>query len=95
MYVYILKCSDLSYYTGVTNGLENRLIEHQTGFYPTCYTYYRRPLQLMYHIGFISIVNSIEIEKQIKKWSRKKKEAIINGDYDLLVELAKKKFIKV
>ena len=94
MYIYILKCSDRSYYTGVTNNLERRLIEHHTGLNPTCYTFYRRPLELVYHQGFISIVKSLEIEKQVKKWSRKKKEALINGEWDLLIELSKKKFIK-
>src|SRR5690554_339649 len=94
MYIYILKCNDGSYYTGVTNCLERRLIEHHTGLNLTCYTFYRRPLELVYHPGFLSIVKSIEVEKRIKKWSRKKKKALINGDYDLLIELAKKKFIK-
>ncbi len=94
MYVYILKCRDGSYYVGVTVDLEKRLRQHHCGYFRTCYTIYKRPLELMYHVGFISIVKSIEIEKQIKKWSRKKKEALINGDYDLLVELAKKKFIR-
>ena len=94
MYVYILLCSDGSYYTGVTSDLEKRLIQHNTGYFTTCYTFYSRPLQLVFYEGFISIVKSIEIEKQIKKWSRKKKEALIRGDYDLLKELAKKKIIK-
>ena len=48
----------------------------------------------MFYEGFVSMVKSIEIEKQIKKWNRKKKEALIRGDYDLLKELAKKQFIK-
>ena len=94
MYVYILLCSDGSYYTGVTSDLEKRLNQHNTGYFNTCYTFYRRPLQLVFYEGFMSIVNSIEIEKQIKKWSRTKKEALIRGDYDLLKELAKKKIIK-
>ena len=94
MYVYILLCSDGSYYTGVTSNREKRLAQHNTGYFTTCYTFYRRPLKLVFHEGFKSIVKSIEIEKQIKKWSRKKKEALIRGDYNLLNELAKKKFIK-
>jgi len=94
MYVYILLCSDGSYYTGVTSDLEKRLTQHNTGYFTTCYTFYRRPLQLVFYEGFLSIVKSIEIEKQIKKWSRKKKEALIRGDFALLKEFAKKKIMK-
>ena len=91
-YIYILKCSDNSYYTGVTSNLEQRLFQHNTGFYPKCYTYKRRPLELVFFAEFTDINCAIEKEKQIKKWSRLKKEALINGDYDDLRNLAKKTF---
>ncbi|WPR71634.1 GIY-YIG nuclease family protein [Flavobacterium sp. NG2] len=91
-YVYILKCSDDSYYTGVTSNLTDRLFKHNSGFYPTCYTFNKRPLELVFYAEFTDITLAIEKEKQIKKWSRAKKEALINGDYDSLVNLAKKKF---
>ncbi|WPR71636.1 GIY-YIG nuclease family protein [Flavobacterium sp. NG2] len=91
-YVYILKCSDESYYVGVTSDLTNRLFKHNTGFYPTCYTFNKRPLELVFYAEFTDITLAIEKEKQIKKWSRAKKEALINGDYDSLVNLAKKNF---
>ena len=91
-YVYILKCSDNTYYTGVTSKLTQRLFQHETGFYPDCYTAERRPVSLVFYAEFTDINFAIEKEKQIKKWSKAKKEALINGDYDDLPNLAKKKF---
>ncbi|MFV8346803.1 GIY-YIG nuclease family protein [Flavobacterium sp. ZB4P13] len=93
-YVYILKCSDNTYYTGVTSNLESRMFKHHTGFYPESYTSSRRPLQLVFYCEFTDINLAIDTEKQIKKWSRAKKEALINGDFDALVNLAKKSFDK-
>ncbi|GGK51730.1 MULTISPECIES: GIY-YIG nuclease family protein [Flavobacteriaceae] len=91
-FVYILKCIDNTYYTGITSNLENRLFQHSSGFYKNSYTYKRRPVTMVFYTEFIDINLAIEKEKQIKKWSRVKKEALINGDYDDLVNLAKKKF---
>ncbi len=91
-YVYILRCSDGTYYTGVTTNLENRIFKHNTGFYPECYTFKRRPLELVFYCEFTDVNLAIVKEKQIKKWSRAKKEALINGDFDSLINLAKKKF---
>ena len=87
--VYILECSDGFYYTGVTNNLERRLWEHNTGFNEGCYTYSRRPLQLRYYESTHDIKQAILREKQIKGWSRKKKEALFNEDWALLKELSK------
>ncbi|GGK58559.1 MULTISPECIES: GIY-YIG nuclease family protein [Flavobacteriaceae] len=91
-FVYILKCSDNTYYTGVTSNLENRLFQHSSGFYKNCYTFKRRPVTMIFYAEFTDINLAIEKEKQLKKWSRVKKEALINSDYDDLVNLAKKKF---
>ena len=91
-FVYILKCSDDSYYTGVTNDISRRLVEHQSGDEPKSYTFKRRPVQLVFFAEFSSIDYAIEKEKQLKKWSRAKKEALIEGKYELLPELSKKKF---
>ena len=91
-YVYILKCSDNSYYTGVTSKIEQRMFQHNTAFYPDCYTASRRPVELVFYAEFTNISFAIDTEKQIKKWSRAKKEALISGDYDALPNLAKKKF---
>ncbi|HEX5742837.1 MAG TPA: GIY-YIG nuclease family protein [Flavobacteriaceae bacterium] len=91
-YVYILKCADNTYYTGVTSSLESRMVKHHSGYYPNCYTFNRRPIELVFYAEFTDINNAIETEKQIKKWSKAKKEALIIGDYESLVNLAKKKF---
>jgi len=91
-YVYILKCDDDSYYTGVTSNLEKRLFEHQSGYHKDSYTYKRRPVTLVFSCEFTNISLAIDTEKQIKKWSRAKKEALIKGDYDNLPDLAKKSF---
>ncbi|RCW91527.1 GIY-YIG nuclease family protein [Winogradskyella arenosi] len=91
-YVYILKCSDNSYYTGLTSNLTNRLEQHETGKHKESYTYSRRPVQLVFYAEFTDITLAIQTEKQIKKWSRAKKEALIDGDYAALPNLAKKKF---
>ena len=78
-----------SYYTGVTNDVERRFYEHQEGLIEGCYTHDKRPLELMHVEEFTDIIEAICREKQIKGWSRRKKEAIIAGDYEELVKLSK------
>jgi len=90
-FVYILICSDQSYYTGITNDLERRFTEHETGFNRQCYTYKKRPLELVFHERFEDVNQAIAFEKQVKGWNRKKKEAIINGQWELLPGLYKRK----
>ena len=90
----MLRCRDGSFYTGVTNNVEKRLREHQEGVDPTCYTYKRRPIELVFCETFDSINTAIEKEKQIKGWSRRKKEALIKRNYEFLPVLSKKDFKK-
>ncbi|MBA4406387.1 GIY-YIG nuclease family protein [bacterium] len=87
MWVYILKCSDGSYYTGVTNNLSRRLAEHQGGGHEG-YTAVRLPVELVFSQEINTPFETIAAEKQIKKWSRAKKEALIRADFNLLHELA-------
>jgi putative endonuclease len=87
-YVYILKCSDKSYYTGVTNDMDRRLREHEYGLSKDSYTYTKRPVELVFHYQFNDINQAIRFEKQVKGWSRKKKEAIIGDNWDELKKLA-------
>ncbi|QCE43071.1 GIY-YIG nuclease family protein [Psychroserpens sp. NJDZ02] len=91
-YVYILKCSDNTYYTGVTSNLNNRLIEHKYGKYSESYTYSRRPITLEFYAEFTDINIAISTEKQIKKWSKSKKLALINNEFEKLANLARKTF---
>ena len=81
-YVYILKCKDDSYYTGVTNDMERRWYEHETGLNKTSYTRNRRPVKLVFCEDFLAINQAIAFEKQVKGWTRKKKEAIISDNWD-------------
>ncbi len=88
-FVYILLCNDSSYYTGVTNDPVKRVWQHNSGILKNSYTHSRRPVKLIYSAEFKNVYDEISAEKQIKGWSRKKKEALINNDFELLHELAK------
>ncbi|CAL2105665.1 putative endonuclease [Tenacibaculum sp. 190524A02b] len=91
--VYILECSDNSYYTGITSNLEKRILEHTEGLKKGSYTFYRRPVKLVFYCEFTDVNWAIEKEKQIKKWSKAKKKALIDDKMELLPNLAKKKFM--
>ena len=86
-WVYILKCSDGSYYTGCTTNLEQRIQEHNFKKYDS-YTSTRLPVELVYSQQFANINEAIAAERRIKDWNRSKKEALIKGDFDLLHNLA-------
>ena len=88
-WVYILHCADRSYYTGHTDNLEKRLAEHTVGAIPTCYTYKRRPLDLVFSEELSTREQAIAVERQIKGWSRRKKEALIKGDWAEVSRLAR------
>ena len=88
----MLRCFDETYYTGVTSNLEKRIKEHQDGKYRKSYTFFRRPVILVFYAEFTDISFAIEKEKQIKKWSRVKKEALIDEVHETLPNLSKKKF---
>ena len=90
-WMYILECSDGSYYVGSTKNLERRLWEHNEGL-GAKYTARRRPVELVYAAEFASIAEAYEREKQVQGWGRAKREALICGDYDALPELARKDF---
>lgn len=92
LYVYILECADGSYYTGLTGNLSRRLAEHQHGRSPESYTFSRRPVELAFYAEFTDFYLAIDKEKHIKRWSKAKKKALIDGRYDDLINLAKKKF---
>ena len=92
--VYIIQCRDGSYYVGVTNNLDRRLWEHSTGFNKTCFTYKRRPVELKYYEVTADIKQAILREKQLKGWSRKKKEALIRESWEELKWLSKSTLAK-
>lgn len=88
---YILRCHDDSFYVGVTNNIEQRLQQHEEGIDQQCYTFKHRPMKLVHVEHFDDVNDAIRREKQLKNWSRAKKEALINEQYFLLQEHAKKK----
>ncbi|MBI5919036.1 MAG: GIY-YIG nuclease family protein [Nitrosomonadales bacterium] len=88
-WTYILRCADSSYYTGHTDNLEKRIAEHHSGAITSCYTYTRRPLELVFTQDFKTREEALASEQQIKGWSRKKKEAMMRGDWAEVSRLAK------
>ena len=90
-YVYILRCADGSYYVGSTRtSLDQRIAQHNAGTFGG-YTARRRPVQLVFQENFDRITDAIAAERQLKGWTRAKKEALIRGDFATLRKLAKGK----
>jgi predicted GIY-YIG superfamily endonuclease len=87
--IYILKCSDGSYYTGSTRDLDARVQEHQAGAHLDAYTYRRRPVELVWSEIVDSYQEAFQWEHQIKGWSRAKKEALIRGDIEGIHDIVK------
>lgn len=90
-YAYLLRCADGKYYAGHTENLEKRMAEHQSGAIPS-YTQMRRPVELCWSENTQTRDEALTIERQIKGWTRAKKEALIAGDWDAVRSLAKKSF---
>ena len=91
-FVYMLKCADESFYVGsaTADDLTKRVAEHQIGAYPG-YTSTRRPVILVWSEHFERITDAIAVERQIKGWSRAKKEALIKGDWGEISDRAKRR----
>ena len=88
-FVYILRCSDDKYYVGTTrDSLERRVNEHNSGLYGG-FTKSRRPVELVFSQEFQRITDAIAAERQLKGWSRAKKEALMRGDFSSLVHLSR------
>ena len=93
-YVYILKYRDNSYYVGQTNDPIRRLSEHNIGLSYTCYTFSKRPVEMVFTYKCDNQATAFILERRLKKWTKRKKEALIAGNYKLLCALAKKTFDK-
>jgi putative endonuclease len=78
-YTYILECNDGTYYTGSTKNLQRRLRQHQTGKGGAKYTRGRAPVTLVYFEEYESVTDAYRREKEIQRWTRKKKKALIQG----------------
>ena len=88
LFVYILRCSDGSYYVGHTDDLEQRLAAHASGALGG-YTARRRPVTLVFSCEQEARLDALERERQLKGWSRAKKEALIARDFERLRELSR------
>jgi len=89
-YLYMLRCKDGSYYVGSTTNLELRIAEHEAGE-GGAYTAQRLPVKLVYTCEFDTPHEAFLRERQVKGWSRRKKEALLREDYKALIELSKAK----
>jgi len=86
----MLRCGDNSYYVGSTrSSLEGRIAEHNAGHFGG-YTKDRRPVELVFHQEFARIDDAIAAERQIKRWRREKKEALLRRDFSALPTLARR-----
>jgi len=86
-YMYILKCSNGLYYTGSTKDLDKRIVQHFNGE-GSNFTRKNTPIELVYYEEFERIDYAFQREKQVQKWSKKKKEALIRGDIEELKTLS-------
>lgn len=87
-YIYLLTCSDGSFYVGSCRNLEHRLWQHQQGF-GSDYTRTRRPVRLVWNAELPTVVEAWGMERRIHGWSRAKKQALIDGRFDDLRALSR------
>ena len=85
----MLECADESYYVGMTTSLEKRLAEHEAGIDPYAYTFSRRPVTLVWNQAFDTEHEAFTAERQLKGWSRAKKQALSKGDWDAIHQIVK------
>ncbi|MES2338488.1 MAG: GIY-YIG nuclease family protein [Pseudomonadota bacterium] len=87
-WTYLVRCSDGKYYAGHTDALEARIAAHLAGR-GSDFTARRQPVTFVWAQDFSSRLEALESERQIKGWSRAKKEALIAGDWDRVSQLAR------
>ena len=90
-YVYIVECNDSSFYTGYTLNIEKRVFEHNSSSRGAKSIKGRLPVKLVFLQEFSTRVEALMAERQIKGWSRRKKEALIVGDWDTIVAFSNHK----
>ena len=88
-YVYILQCSNGTFYTGNTSDLAARISQHISGYNPKAYTYNLRPVRLVWAKEFQTRTDALIVEKQIKGWSHAKKQALIEDDFKKIHQIVK------
>ena len=92
-FTYMLLCADGSFYVGSAAGddLERRISEHNAGKHPGSYTFTRRPVRIVWSEHFDRITDAIAAERQLKGWSRAKKEALARGDWERVCSAARRR----
>jgi putative endonuclease len=92
IHIYMLHCADSSYYVGSATGddLQRRVDQHNAGSFPG-YTSRRRPVTLVWSEYFDRITDGIAVERQLKGWSRAKKEALISSDWNRVSALSRRR----
>jgi putative endonuclease len=92
VYVYMLRCADGSYYVGSATGddLAQRVDQHNARTHKG-YTFSRRPVVLVWSEHFDRITDGIAAERQLKGWSRAKKEALLRSDWTRVAELSRRR----
>ncbi len=88
-FVFIVECSDKSYYVGITQDLYAEIERMNLGANPKCYTFNRLPLTLKFYEVFSDVREALAAQRQLRGWSRKKKEALFDRNWDRIIELAK------
>ncbi len=91
IFVYMLRCADGAYYIGSHRGddVANRVADHNAGRFPKAWTHRRRPVELVWAEAFEHALDAIAVERQLKGWTRAKKEALIRGDWAAIQDLAR------
>ena len=89
-HVYILRCVDGSFYVGIAGDLDARLRAHNGGR-GAAYTSQRRPVRLVHSEGFYSEAEAVKRERQLKRWSHAKKQALIEGEIARLKQLSQRR----
>ena len=88
-YVYILRCADGRFYVGSSEDPKSRVKAHNDG-HGAAYTYKHRPVSLVYSESLMSEIEAINRERQIKRWSHDKKQALVDGAIELIKNLSKR-----
>jgi putative endonuclease len=93
-YTYIVRCSDDSYYVGSTWDVEARVWQHNSPDLGAAYTRHRQPVVLVWCCWYDSIEQAFRFEKQVQGWNRRKREALIRGEYGDLPDLSRRSAVQ-
>lgn len=87
-YVFILRCKDGRFYTGITTDLKKEIENHENGVNRKSFTFYRRPLILEWYQTFTNRDQALAIKKKLTGWSAQKKQAFLEKNFDHIITLA-------